>query len=221
MSNRSGHSELYRKAANGAKEEALLLSTVEPKTPTSWSRDGRFLLYTASDPKTGPDIWVVRPNDANKRARLLGTPAAEGSAMFSPNMRWMAYTSTESGGVEQVYVRELIPDSGESMFRLGPPQIVSRNGGAMPVWRGDGKELFYQAPDGSIMGAPMTGGDHTAGALEPGEPVRLFQQPSYVRGLPNWAVAPDGQRFLFVSAAGLQARIPFTVVVNWQERLGK
>jgi hypothetical protein len=71
------------------------------------------------------------------------------------------------------------------------------------------------------MAAPMGGGDRTSGPLDPGEPVSLFQQPSLLPGFPNWSVTRDGQRFLFVSIAQWEVQIPFTVVLNWQEGLGK
>src|SRR5207302_4650762 len=97
---------LYRMPINGGGEQ-LLVDSAERVFASDWSRDGRFLLYTVMDPKTGPDIWTLRLDDPKKKARLLGSPAAEKYASFSPNMRWMAYSSTESNGVEQVFVREL------------------------------------------------------------------------------------------------------------------
>ena len=146
------------RAADGASDEALLLESAEDKVPFSWSRDGRFLLYNVLNPQSSPDIWVLPLDDPKKGMKLLGTPAAERSPQFSPNMRWMAYSSDESGHVEQVFVRELLLERGTNSFRLGPAQIVSRNGGSTPVWQGDGKELFYQTPDGTIMAAAIANG---------------------------------------------------------------
>lgn len=216
---RGDHSDLSRKAADGSSDEVLLLESAEDKVPYSWSRDGRFLLYNVVDPHSGPDIWVLPLDDPKKGMKLLGTPAAERSPQFSPNMRWMAYSSDESGHVEQVFVRELLLDRGASSFRLGPAQIVSRNGGSTPVWRGDGRELFYQTSDGTIMAAAIANGEQPTGPLRPGEPAALFQQPILIPGFARWAVSRDGQRFLYVGSAPSEAQKPFTVVVNWQTGL--
>ena len=155
---RGGHLDLYRRAADGASDEVLLLESAEDKVPYSWSHDGRFLLYNVLNPQSGPDIWVLPLDDPKKGTKLLGTPAAELNPQISPNMRWMAYSSDESGRIEQVFVRELLLERGANSFRLGPAQIVSRNGGSTPVWQGDGKELFYQTPDGTIMAAAIANG---------------------------------------------------------------
>jgi len=211
--------DLHRKAADGASEEAPVLESAEDKVPSSWSRDGRFLLYNVLDPKTGPDIWLLHLDDPKKGMRLLGTPAAERNPQFSPNMRWMAYSSDESGRVEQVFVRELLPEQGSSSFRLGPVQMISRNGGSLPAWRGDGKELFYQTSDGTIMAAAMSNAEQPTGPLGHDEPVALFQQPTLFPGLAGWAVTRDGQRFLVVGSAPSEVQKPFTMVVNWQAGL--
>ncbi|HEY1340012.1 MAG TPA: protein kinase [Bryobacteraceae bacterium] len=215
------HFALYRKPANATREETLLLDAPARLAATNWSRDGRFLLYTAADPNTGPDVWALRMDGSKKKARLLGSPAAEAYAVFSPNMRWMAYSSTEAGGVKQVLVRELLPVEGDDLFHLGPAQVVSRNGGTMPVWRDDGKELFFQTDDLALMAAPMGGGDRATGSLDPGEPARLFQEASILPFLRNWSVNRKGDRFLIATLAPEEVQIPFTVMVNWEERLGK
>ncbi len=213
---RGGHLNLYRRAADGAGDEVLLLESAEDKVPSSWSHDGRFLLYTVQDPQNGADIWVLPVDDPKKGMRLLATAATERGPQFSPNMRWMAYSSDASGHVEQVFVRELLLEHGSNSFRLGPEHIVSSNGGSGPVWRGDGKELFYQTSDGTIMAAAMVNGEQPAGPISPGEPSSLFQQPTLVPGFVNWAVTRDGQRFLFVGFAPSEGQKPFTMVLNWQ-----
>jgi eukaryotic-like serine/threonine-protein kinase len=218
---RGDHLDLFRREADGSSDEILLLASAEDKVPYSWSRDGRFLLYNVLDPQNGPDIWVIPVDDPKKRMKLLGTSAAERSPQFSPNMRWMAYSSDESGHLEQVFIRELMPERGGNSFRLGPAQIVSRNGGSTPVWRGDGKELFYQTSDGTIMAAAIANAEQPTGPMRPSEPTTLFQQPILVPGFANWAVSRDGQRFLFVSSAPSEAQKPFTTVVNWQAGLKK
>jgi eukaryotic-like serine/threonine-protein kinase len=216
-----GRESLLRKAVNGATEEVTMLESNKGVFANSWSRDGRFLLYTAMDPKTGPDIWLLRLDGTRRKVRLMSTPAAEQFGSFSPNMRWMAYSSAEPGSTAQILVRELIPEQGENPFRLGPAQIISRNGGDMPVWRGDGKELFYQTSDSSMMAVVMGGGDRASGPLDPGEPVRLFQEAAILPFLRNWSISRNGERFLFASPAAEAEQVPFKVVLNWQERLGK
>src|SRR5262249_33226776 len=151
------------------------------------------------DPKTGPDIWVFRMDGSKKRARLLGTPAVEQSPSFSPNMRWMAYSSAEAGGVTHVYVRELVPDPGEAMFRAGPGQIVSRTSGARPQWRADGKELFYQTDDNALVAVATPGAARPVGPLDAGDPVVLFHEGSILPFVRSWSVSRDGTRFLFAS----------------------
>jgi eukaryotic-like serine/threonine-protein kinase len=211
---------IYRMPINGGREE-LLLDSAERVLASDWSRDGRFLLYTVMDPKTGPDIWALRLDDPKKKARLLGSAAAEKYGSFSPNMRWITYSSTEVDGVEQVFVRELLPEPGENLFHVGPAQIISSNGGAMPAWSADGKELFYQTGDSSLMAATIGGSNRASGPLDPGEPVRLFQDASILPFMRNWAVTRDGQRFLSVSPVQQEAQKPFNVVINWQESLRK
>lgn len=100
---------LYQKLASGAKDEDVLLGSSETKIPTSWSRDGRFLLYTVADQKTRNDIWVLSMAGDHRRTRLLGTEFSESQAQFSPDSRWIAYTSDASGRNE-VYVRAF-PDA--------------------------------------------------------------------------------------------------------------
>src|SRR4029079_17549286 len=110
-SGRSGNlSHLYWKNADGTGEEELLFMSNLPKTPTSWSRDGRFLLFGMTDPTSSSDIWVLPLEGDRKPVPFLQTQFVEGQAMFSPDGRWIAYTSNESGRPE-VYVRPFVnPD---------------------------------------------------------------------------------------------------------------
>jgi dipeptidyl aminopeptidase/acylaminoacyl peptidase len=103
-STRKGVRNLYRKLSNGATSEELLLETPLPKVTNNYSRDGRFLLYWVSDPKTASDIWVLPMQGEAKPFVFLNTPSDERSSQFSPDGRWVAYQSNESGRFE-IYVR--------------------------------------------------------------------------------------------------------------------
>jgi Tol biopolymer transport system component len=112
----------------------LLKSTAGDEYATSSSRDGRFLLYTAKDPETKSDLWVLPLQGDRKPISFLRTKFNEGSGQFSPDGRWLAYSSTDSG-TEEVYVTHF--PTGEGRWQ------VSQAGGTEPRWRRDGKEMFY------------------------------------------------------------------------------
>jgi Tol biopolymer transport system component len=210
-SNRKGAYDLYIKSATGTVSEELMLSTPEPKMATDWSRDGRFLLYRSNDPKTGYDIWVLPMSGANgdrKPMPLLRTNFEERDAQFSPDGKWIAYQSNESGRPE-IYVQ---PFPG-----LGRKWQISTNGGAQVRWRPDGKELFYIGLDDRLMAFPihLSAGDQS---IEPGASVPLFI--THIGGAlqgsnrQQYMVSPDGQRFL-MSVLTAEANIaPITLVLN-------
>jgi eukaryotic-like serine/threonine-protein kinase len=132
---------LYEKAFSGAGDEKELLK--EPgkiHIPTSWSRDGRFLLYyVANTPKTGFDLWLLPLQGDRKPVLLLGTQFSESNATFSPDMRWIAYASNESGRSE-VYVRPFLASgpSGAPSFGEGKWQLSRDGGDYNPKWSADG-----------------------------------------------------------------------------------
>jgi Tol biopolymer transport system component len=193
---------LYQKLASGAKDEEVLLRSSETKIPTSWSRDGRFLLYTVADPKTRNDIWVLSMEGDHRRTRLLGTEFSESQGQFSPDSRWIAYTSDASGRNE-VYVRAF-PDAKEDF-------VVSKSGGSSPRWDDDGKELYYISSDGKVMAAEVAAG----GLFQAGIPKPLFQASGVP---PQWSVQAGGKRFLFAVPVE-QTQAPFRVVLNWTAAL--
>jgi Tol biopolymer transport system component len=195
---------LYIKASNGATNEQLLLKSPEEKSPTDWSRDGRFLLYSARDPKNGFDLWVLPMSPANEKGTetkptpFLSTPFEEGDAHFSPDGRFVAYRSNESGRNE-VYVRSFPDGSGKWQ--------ISRNGGAIPRWRGDGKELFFYYPAGTYMSVDIT----LAPAFQFGAEKRLF--PALSGNV--YDVAADGKRLLLADVLDTDtAANPIIVVLN-------
>jgi serine/threonine protein kinase/Tol biopolymer transport system component len=210
---------VYEKSSSGASDEKELLK--EPNKlhlPTSWSRDGKFMLYfSANTTKTGEDLWVLPLQGDRKPVLLLATEFNEEWATFSPDMRWIAYDSNESGRFE-VYVRPFLASgpSGAPSFGEGKWQ-VSKDGGAIPVWRADGKEVFFQgAPGGSAKMAVDVKANGSA--FEAAVPRRLFLGPAD----DGWDVTPDGKRFLLAAPQLQQAGpVPITVVLNWPALLKK
>ncbi len=195
---------LYQKLASGAQDEEVLLRNSETKVPTSWSRDGRFILYTVDDPKTKGDIWALSMEGDHQRTRLLGTEFSEHAAQFSPDSHWIAYTSDASGR-DEVYVRAF-PEAKEDF-------VVSKGGGSSPRWRDDGKELYYISSDAKVIAVEVAAGDlFQAGTSKP-----LFQASGV---LSTWSVQAGGKRFLFAVPVE-QTQAPFRVVLNWTAALRK
>jgi Tol biopolymer transport system component len=209
-SNREGTYRLYQKAASGSGQDALLLKADLYVFPTDWSRDGRVILYRQIDPKTKYDIWAlpVGPRAGDEKPfAFLQTEANEAAAVFSPDGRWVAYASDESGQYE-VYVQAFPAGGGKRQ--------VSAGGGIAPQWRSDGSELFYHALDGTLMAATVEPG--ASFAARPPTPLFEFR-PSGPLITPYYAVTPDGRRFLLSTIVDTVAGAPFTVVLNWTEEL--
>jgi len=179
----------------------------------SWSADGRFITYYnggQSSPRTGRDLWVLRIFANRKPTTFLQTASHEMSGRFSPDGRWLAYASDESGRFE-VYVRPFPGPGGQWQ--------VSAGGGTEPRWRRDGKELFYLDADNKLTAATVNG---QGSAFEVGVVRPLFEvRPRialYLNHLaPNYDVAADGQRFLVNTV--VEQTTPIDVVVNWSEEL--
>lgn len=201
-SSRASHHDLYlTNADGGGKADALYLST-ESKFPTSWSPDGRFLLFNSQRDTGKRNIWALPLDGQRKPVSFANTQADEFDGTFSPDGKWVAFVSDQSGALD-VYVAPFPQD--------GPKVLVSRGGGLAPRWRADGKELFYRAPDGSVMSVIVTT-DATA-ALRPGSPKTLFHVPSSWYSSP--ASANNGTRFLIATPVEEGIQPPFTVVLNW------
>ena len=209
-SNREGQYDLYQRAANGEGKDELLCRSEYPKHPTDWSRDGRFIIYQQPDPKTRADVWaipVASKGGDQKPIAILQTAANEGAAVLSPDGQWIAYISDESGEYE-VYV-EIFPTGG------GKRQ-VSAGGGQAPLWRADGKELFYHAKDGNLMAVRVKLGPR----FEASKPEPLFAfRAGGIRFIPYYSVTSDGQRFLLSTIVGTDTTTPLTVMVNWSADL--
>jgi Tol biopolymer transport system component len=205
-SSREGSFDVYVKDVDATSDETLLFQGTTSDGPLDWSADGRFVVLGRLGAKTGADIWVLPiGKDA---VPLLETQFNEGPARLSPDMRWLAYASNESGQSE-IYLRPfVISDGGKPT--VGAKWQVSTDGGNWPRWRGDGKELFYLHPSGSILAVDVVA---AAATMRTSLPRRLFQ-------LPNtailWDVTRDGQRFLVALPITPTGSEPVTVVLNWQ-----
>ncbi len=209
-SDRSGACQLYRRDSGGAGQDEQLTDTPDEKRPLDWSRDGRFLLYQDRDPNTSYDVWAV-PDPAgpgeHKPMPVLQTSFAESEAYFSPDGKWIAYTSNESKRNE-VYVTAFPPSGGKWQ--------ISTQGGSHPRWRADGKELFYTSLDSKMMAEEI----RIAGAtVETTKPVELFSFVADINILSPYDVTADGRRFLVLEQATGTRPAPLTLIVNWQAGL--
>jgi serine/threonine protein kinase/Tol biopolymer transport system component len=204
QSNRVGRGDIYRRRVSGAGDDELLVQSGAPKIPTDWS--ARSIVFTAGHPQHRNDIWTV-PSDKSSAPRLyLRTDFNESQGRLSPDERWMAYASDETGE-SQVYVRTF-PDANAGKWR------VSDAGGRLPVWRADGKELFYLTATDDIVAVPIASGSTSPGA---GVPRALFQLQRAV-GISSYGVSRDGTRFLAstrLAEAPAQQSSPLTIVLNW------
>jgi Tol biopolymer transport system component len=203
--NRDGAWQIYQKLSSGVGQEDVLLTDSVFIAATGWSPDDRFLVYVRVDPKTHFDIWVL-PMVADRQPTVfLQTPFREGAGSFSPDGRWIAYQSDDQGKLEvnvQTY-----PASG------GKWQISTKSG-QLPVWRSDGKELYYISADGKLMAVEVKPG----GSFEATAPRALFDLAparALAGSTSTYAVTPAGDRFLFVTAREEVANMQFTVVTNW------
>jgi len=210
-SNRGGQMDIYIKPSDGSGEEKLLLKTEEPKEVERWTKDGRFLLFASAGPKTAADIWALPfPGDA-KPVPLMQTEFLELRPSVSPDGRWLAYTSTESGGAEN-YVRPFTPNAPAG---TGAKWMISKGGGNSPIWRPDGKALYYYN-NGQAMAVDID----TSKGFQAGTPRRMFTGPAAIANV-GWDMSPDGKRFLIPSPPNAGRTIPFTVVLNWAAGLKK
>ena len=202
---------LYLKSSNGVGAEEELLKEIA--TPSDWSRDGQFILFNMVGPNTGDDLWVLPVKGDRKPQVFLQTEFNERQGQFSPDGKWVAYSSDETGEYE-IYILPF-PASATSAGKIR----VSADGGTMPRWRADGRELFYLSPSGKLMAVEVTPG----AALRLGAPKALFDTSvvsTTIQGY-RYAVDRSGQRFLMNSREREAAAQAFTVVLNWQATIKK
>jgi len=208
-SNRSSKYQIFRRELAGVSQDSLFFSGPNSAGPTDVSRDGNYVACMQTDGAGGWDAYAVPTHGERKLIPIAMSKFSELRARFSPDGRWVAFDSDQSGRVE-VYV--------QSFPVAGAPIQISNQGGVDARWRADGKELYYRTPQQEIMAVDVKTGER----FEAGAPVRLFGSPLTATGLQvaRWIPAADGQRFLF--SAPMRAEMsPPLVVFNWNAVLDR
>ena len=211
---------LYQQDSRGAGAGEFLLRGTRVVHPRDWSSDGRFLVYDALDPKTQWDIAILPMGPATAGTNrepvpFLQTDFNEYNGQFSPDGRLIAYVSDETGTLE-VYVAPF-PATGDRWRKR-----ISSSGGGQPRWRRDGKELFFVAPDGTLMAVSVRiEGTFEAGSARPLFKTRLTGLGSLITSpiASNYAVSVNGQRFLMTSITEGTPPSSITVLLNWRAAL--
>ena len=195
--------------ADGAGEAEKLTESSPNQWPSSWSPDGKVLVFTKWSEKTEGDIWFLRLEGDRKPEVFLQTAANEQAPRFSPDGRWLAYTSNESGKYE-VFVRPF--PSGDRKWQ------ISTGGSSSARWSADGKELFY-LQDKTMMAVAVSA---EGSSFSADKPRKLFEVQSALNVFRGFDIAPDGQRFVMVKSAEEEKdadRSHLTFVFNWFEEL--
>jgi hypothetical protein len=210
-SNTKGEAHIYRKDLNGNNPEALLETPGVYEVTRSICQNGRHLAYLRYPrPQAKREIWILPLLGDRKPFPLVQSQFDVLDPAFSPDCKWVAYTSSDPGQPE-VYVTS-IPD-GTRKYQ------VSTGGGQNPSWRGDGKELFFLAPQNSNLVAVNV--DETGQELRLGTPHALFQTLGVGYRLGVYATSKDGQRFLINGDTQTVRNVPLTLVLNWNAQLTK
>jgi eukaryotic-like serine/threonine-protein kinase len=208
--------DVYQRPASGVGGEETLVADERSRVPTSWSPDGRFLLFTLQSNRSFDDIWLLPLTGNRKSFPFLQTPFNEGQGQFSPDGRWVAYVSNESGP-DEVYVAPFHDAGGTP----GGKWQISAGGGSQPQWRRDGKEIFFVSPppNTKLMAAAVTARD---AGFEVGAVTPLFAL--HPAGTPRntYQATADGQRFLVnVGPSQSSMPAPITVVTHWAAGIKK
>jgi len=207
---RDGKWGIYQKAVNGSASEELLLESDLPKAPMSWSPDGKYLVYSVLD--VGLHLWALPLFGERKPFPIAQGKNSQDLGQISPDGRWIAYKSSETGR-EEIHIRDF--PEGKTHWQLTTDGALSFS----VRWRADGKELYYVASPAKIMAIPIS---VTGSTIQWGKPKELFDS-GYV-SLPHatqyhdYAVSPDGQRFLIPRAQKnlpKQETPPIVVVLDW------
>ena len=206
--------DLYWKRADGTGDAERLMESSNLQVPISWSPDGKVLAFYELGPETGWDLWTLPMEEdgvgglkPGKPAPFLITPFLERHPAFSPDGRWIAYNSNESGQ-QEVYVRPFPGPGGKWQ--------ISTTGGRMPTWSPNGRELFHRTDDSRIMVVSYSVEGDSFRAVRP----RLWSEGQFTdRGTNrNFALHPDGKRFAVLKAAEGTEEVALdhlTLVTNW------
>jgi hypothetical protein len=199
--------DLYQTASGGTGTPELLVASNAYKRITDISPDGKTIIFNVGLNRNTPasDIWTYSVTEKTAKP-WLATPFNEATGKLSPDGRWIAYQSNESGRSE-IYVRAF-PDSDEKY-------LISNNGGVMASWRGDGREIYYVSADQKMMAVAVKPGAH----FEAGTPVALFDAPVRIHIARQYDVTPDGTRFILNRRVEESGTEPLTVLQNWTARL--
>lgn len=207
---RSGIYDVYQVLTNGTgKPEPLVQSSVVFKMPASWSPDGKYLVWIQNTEQTQWDIWLLPMQGDRKPIPFLRTPFDENTAAISPDGRWMAYDSNETGRPE-IYVRSF-PEPREK-------HRISISGGSNPQWSSDGRELIFWTSDNwaATFGSAYVVDVQTSPAFKTGPPRLLFSPRQDIMGI---GATADLTRFLAAVPVPGSAPPSVTVIVNWQALL--
>jgi Tol biopolymer transport system component len=208
VSTRGGRPAFYRTAIVQSQDSLIVSADASSVVPSDWTPDGRYIVYTRWPLNAfGTEIWRV-PVDGGKPELLIPRGPAVYGGRVSPDGRWLAYSSLESGSSE-IYVR---PFGGP-----GPKRQISNGGGVHPRWTADGREIVYWTPPRGLAGASIS---LDGGTLTSGTPRTILQTPilTLIDARTHWDMTRDGTRLLARVASGTDPP-SITVVVNWPERL--
>jgi Tol biopolymer transport system component len=201
LSNREGSAGFYMKQIHDGGMEEPIFKAPDVVSLDSWSPDGRYVSYTKRGERGKTELWVLPLSEERKPFPAIRSEFNLKQGRISPDGRWLAYVSDESG-MDQIFVQTFPEPRGKWQ--------VSANGGVDPLWRRDGKELFYISPEGMVMASPVRAG----AAFEAGIPTELFRGRSDA-----YAISPDGGRFLMASPPPDASSTPIQIVAGWDREL--
>jgi Tol biopolymer transport system component len=207
-SDRGGTWNMFLKRLHNADAETGLLPSKTFDSPLDWSRDGSMILFSRADffKNTG-DLWIMQMNGTHDAYPIVNTEFDEDKGRFSPDGKWLAYQSNESGDYE-VYVRPVGKGNARSWK-------VSTNIGYVPVWAGSDNELCYVSRENKmvLLSLRFTNGNPEVTSARP-----LFTIPAF---LESYDISPDGKRFLINRSLEIQKMAPLTVMIDWDKELNK
>jgi len=214
-STRNGGTGIYSKSSSGVGSTELVFSAEKNEVPVSWSLDGRYVVFSRQHAGAAGayDTWLLDLSGEKKATPLVESPFDKVTARISPDGRWIAYATNDTG-MYQIVVQSF-PDPNGGRWQ------ITAQGGVEPKWRHDSRELYYLAPDGKLMAVPLK----TDRTFEAGMPIPLFETPLQAgRSLSSrdrrYDVSPDG-RFLIVTPMNTSGPQPIVAVVNWMAGLSK